>query len=216
MFYDEKADYKSYLPDIFQNIVEIDALNGAINIELDKLNARIKREVKNRFPAFCDEEGCARWEKILGISEVLITGTPAAGKNLFERGATATEYESYEEGANKQKLQTRRNAIKAKLMMKPPINMETLKNIVEAYMGLNVDVSLDEYKLHIKYRGQSRIADLQPLYETLWKTIPANMLVDIGYAYLLWNELDAQKLTFAELEDKHLTFDTLERGEWIG
>ena len=82
-------------------------------------------------------------------------------------------------------------------------------------MGLEVDVSLDGYQVHIKYRGESRIADLNPLYATMWKTIPANMLVDIAYLYTIWDELDAQSLTFDELDAKNLTMNAFEKGEWI-
>ena len=119
---------------------------------------------------------------------------------------------SFDSGAT---LQARRDAIRAKIITKPPINLRVLQSIVEAYMGLGADVSLDGYQVHIKYRGESRIADLNPLYATMWKAVPANMLVDIAYAYLTWDELDAQSLTFDQLDAKSLTMNDFEKGEWI-
>lgn len=186
MFYDDPSDYMEQLPESLQGIVEINAIGDTVNIQIDKLSAYIKKWVDNKSPSNADEDGCARWENILGIS------TPLNGT-----------------------LQARRDAIRSKIMTKPPINLNVLKSIVEAYMGLTVDIMLDGYQLHIKYRGESRIADLNPLYATMWETIPANMLVDIAYAYLTWNELDAQSLTFEELDAKNLTMTELEKGEWI-
>jgi uncharacterized protein YmfQ (DUF2313 family) len=186
MFYDEPSNYLEQLPEKLQGIVEINAIAGTVDFEIDKLSAVIKTAVNNRFPSTADEDGCARWEKILGLS------TPMNGT-----------------------LQARRDAIRAAIITKPPINLSTLKSIVEAYMGLTVDITIDGYNVHIKYRGESRIADLNPLFETMWKTIPANMLVDIAYAYLQWDELDEQNLTFDALDAINLTVTDFERGEWI-
>lgn len=186
MFYDESADYKAELPEIFQDVVEIDALAGALNIQLDKLSALVKSTAENKSVSTADEAGCARWEKMLGVSAPMNST-----------------------------LQARRDALKAKLMTKPPINLQVLKAIVEAYMGLGVDISVDGYTVKIRYRGESRIADLNPLIATAYEKIPANMLLDIAYLYLIWDELDGQSLTFDTLDAKNLTMDNLERGEWI-
>ena len=186
MFYDGSADFESYLPENLQGIVEIDALAGTINIEVDKLSALVKSMVDNKSVSTADETGVARWEKMIGVN------TPLNST-----------------------LQARRDALKAKLMSKPPINLNVLKTIIQAYMGLEVDISVSNFTITVKYRGESRIADLNPLYVTAYETIPANMLLDISYLYLIWNELDTQNLTFNQLDAKNLTMDTLERGEWI-
>lgn len=186
MFYDDVADYKSYLIEKFQGIVEVDAIAGSVNFEIDKLSNLIKTGVNNRFIATCDETGAARWEKILSVSASL--------------GST---------------LQARRNALKAKLMAKPPINLQVLKGVIQAYMGVDVDITVANFIVTVKYRGTSRIADLVPLYTTVYEMIPANLLMAISYSYLVWDELDAQNLIFDQLDTKNLTFDTLERGEWI-
>lgn len=186
MFYDDSAEYESYLPQKLQGLVEIDALDTSVRAELDSFMALIKKNVSNKSVSTCDEDGALRWEKILGVSSPMNST-----------------------------LQARRDALKAKLMTKPPINLKVLKAIVEAYMGLEVDMWVDGYTVKIRYRGESRIADLNPLIATGYEKIPANMLLDISYLYLVWDELDAQNLTFDQLDAKNLTFTNLERGEWI-
>ena len=182
MFYDDTADYKSYLPDSFQDVVEIDAIAGTVNIEIDKLSALVKGMVGNKSVATADEAGCARWEKILGVT------TPMNST-----------------------LQARRDALKAKLMTKPPINLQVLKSIVEAYMGLPVTISVDRYTVKIRYRGESRIADLNPLIATAYEKIPANMLMDIAYLYATWGEVKATYPTWNDVKDK--TWEQIHKGE---
>ena len=82
-------------------------------------------------------------------------------------------------------------------------------------MGLGVDISVQDFVIKIRYRGESRVADLNPLYATAYETIPANLLLDIAYHYVTWDELDAQLMTFDQLDAKNLTLTQLERGEWI-
>lgn len=186
MFYDHKNDFKGYLIDRLQDVVEIDAIAGVVNIQMDALSEQVRKMVKNKSVSTCDEEGARRWEKLLGVSSPM----------------NAT-------------LQARRDALKAKLMTKPPININVLRNMVEAYMGLSVEVSVEDFVIKVRYRGESRIADLKPLYATAYETIPANLLLDIAYIYLTWDELDDQALTFDQLDEKNLTLTQLERGEWI-
>jgi hypothetical protein len=186
LFYEEPAEYKSYLPEKLQSTVEINALDTAVRSELDNFMAEIKKNVDNKFVSTGDEEGSLRWEKLLNVT------TPLNGT-----------------------LQARRDALKAKLMTKPPINLQVLKGIIKAYMGLEVDISVDNFTVKVRYRGESRIKDLNPLYVTAYETIPANMLMDIAYLYLLWSETDAKNLTWVQMDAKKLTWYQWERGEWL-
>ncbi len=86
-------------------------------------------------------------------------------------------------------LKARREAVLAKLRTKPPINLITLKEIIEAYMGVTVEIYLDGYTVKVRYRGESRIADLAPLYATAYETIPANLILEIAYVYVTWGEV---------------------------
>lgn len=187
MFYNTPADFLSRLPDRLQDIVEFGALADAVNPELDALSAAIGTMAANKAISTADTDGLARWEAILGVS------TPLSGT-----------------------LKSRREALKARLMTKPPINMETLRNIIETYMGVPVEIDLADSVVSVLYRGTAKVADLRPLYATLYETIPASLLVEIAYKYLLWAEMDAQGLDFDALDALGLNWDTLERGEWIG
>lgn len=185
-FYDNPIDYMEYIPQNLQEIIEINAMSGAINIELQKLNDYIKKWCENMLLKNADLEGVERWEKMLNIYNPLMPD-----------------------------LQSRINNIRSKLITRPPINISTLKQIVEAYMGVEVDVAVKNYKATIWYRGESKIADLKPLYKTIYDTIPAHILCEIMYRWLVFDELDLQNITFNDLDSKNLTFDDFEKGEWI-
>ncbi|WMJ82734.1 putative phage tail protein [Oscillospiraceae bacterium LTW-04] len=187
MFYNTPADFLSHLPERLQSVTEFAALAGVVNPELDETNAAVAVMVANAAISTADAVGLSRWEAILGVSAPL-NGT----------------------------LKSRREALMARLKTKPPINLETLRGIIETYMGVSVEIGLADSVVSVVYRGTARVADLRPLYATLYETIPAILLVQIAYKYLVWNELDAQGLTFSALDTKDFDWITLERGEWIG
>lgn len=178
--------YLDYLPVYLRSIKELKALGNCVDQQIKTFQERVNQTNLNGFFPTAETAIIARWENILGLSAPL-------NASLFAR----------------------RDAIKAKLMTKPPINLNALKGIIEAYMGLDVDISVADFIVTVKYRGESRIADLDPLYATAYETIPANLLLSISYLYLIWDELDAQNLTFDQLDTKNLTMTDLERGEWI-
>ena len=181
MFYDHASDYKSYLIDKLQDVVEIDAIAGAVNIQLDKLQNVVKQMVLNKSVTTCDEGGAKRWEKMLGVTSPLNSS-----------------------------LRARRDALRAKLMTKPPINLQALRAVVEAYMGLEVDITVEDFVIKIRYRGESRIADLNPLYATSYEMIPANLLMDIAYLYLTWGEVKSNYPTWGDVKAK--TWDAIHKG----
>lgn len=187
MFVYQAPDYAGYLPNTMLDVQEIEEIRKAVNPELELLFGRVQRAVENRFTTGLDLEGAARFEQILGLS------TPLNGT-----------------------LKARREAIRAKLMTKPPINMETVRSIIEAYMGVPVDLEEQNYLLRAWYRGTSQTPDLEPLRQTLYQVIPAALLLEILYRYLTWTELDRQNLSFEQLDAKKLDWDTFERGEWVG
>lgn len=187
MFYNTPSHFLSRLPERLQSVTEFSALADTVNPEIDATNAAVGLMAANAMISTADENGVKRWEKILGVS------TPMNST-----------------------LQARKDALIARLMTKPPINLETLREIIEAYMGLGVEISVTGSVITVLYRGLSRIWDLSPLYATLYETIPASLLVQIAYKYLTWYEFNAQQLTFLALDAKGLNWNTLERGEWIG
>lgn len=187
MFYNTPADFLSHLPERLQGVTEFGVIAEAVNPALDKTNTAVADMVANASISTANATGLARWESILGVS------TPLSGT-----------------------IKARREALKARLMTKPPINLETLRGIIETYMGVEVEIGQADSIVSVVYRGTAKVADLRPLYATLYETVPASLLVQIAYKYLVWHELDAQVLTFSTLDAKRFDWNTLERGEWIG
>ena len=186
MFYDEKSDYLGFLPGALQDVLEMQKIADAVNIQVDELLARIKRETQNKFVATADEAGISRWEQILGVT------TPLDAS-----------------------LESRRAAVLAKKRGKPPINEGTMRRIVETYLSLPVQISIANYIVSIRYRGTPASEAMDPLYQTLYDTIPANLILDIDYLYLVWDELDSLHLTWDALDEVNHPFTDFERGLWI-
>lgn len=186
MFYDEKSDFLGFLPESIQEALEMQEIARAVNVKVDDLLALIKREVKNKFAATADEKGIARWEQILGV-------IPLPGSSL--------------EG--------RRAAVLAKKRAKPPINEGTMRHMIETYLSLPVQIWISNYIVTIRYRGIPACEDMEPLYQTLFDTIPANLLLDIDYLYVIWDELDGLHLSWEEMDAISHPFENFERGLWI-
>ena len=77
-FYEIPADYVSHLPEVLQDMEDIQLMAKIINPYLDALNGKIKRIVDNKTVTFADAEGISRWEQILGVS-------PPIGGTLEDR-----------------------------------------------------------------------------------------------------------------------------------
>ena len=185
-FYEKKTDLAALLPDMLSGTAELAAICAAEGVEIDKGNLLIAQTADNLCIASAAAEGLTRWEKILGGS------MPIAST-----------------------IQARRDALIAKLMTKPPINLYVLNSIIEAYLGLEVELSVSGYIVRVRYRGETKIADLAPLYATAYEAIPANLILDIAYKFLTWNELDSLGLFFDGLDAKGLSWREFEKGEWI-
>lgn len=112
-FYEIPADYVSCLPEVLQDIEDIRLMAKIINPYLAALNGKIKRIVDNKTVTFADAEGISRWEQILGVS-------PPIGGTLEDR----------------------RNACLAKLRARGVINLDTLRRVVETYLGVPVEIEM--------------------------------------------------------------------------
>lgn len=193
-FYDIPANYAGHLPEVLQDIEDIQLLAAIINPYLDALNGKIKKIVDNKTVIYADAEGIGRWEEILGVSSPI--------------------------GAE---LEARRNACLAKLRARGVINLGTLRRVVETYLGVPVDIEMwwdaeeltwgqvqeqyktwhnasrrkwgdfyrqgEPYVIDIYYRGTTKIPDLAPLYEMLYELIPANLIIKVLYKYQTWGEV---------------------------
>ena len=214
-FYEVPANYMKLLPEVFQGIKEFELLAEIINPYLDELNAILKRYTDNSNVLYADEEGIARWEKILAVS-------PPIGGTLEDR----------------------RRACLAKLRSRGVINLDTLRNVVETYLGVPVDIEMwwdaekitwgeameryktwgnvkdkkwgdfykesEPYTIYIYYRGTTKIPDLAPLYEMIYEMIPANLIVKIQYDYVTWGEAMEKYGTWGAVKD--MTWGAVMRG----
>lgn len=153
------ADYLARLPEVLQEILEIQTLANCLNPELDSTGQTAKATADILSVQLANIDGVARWEKILGVTTPLNSS-----------------------------LKARRDALLAKLSTKPPINLTMLSGLIETYMGVPVDLSAKDFVLSIMYRGETKIPDLSPLYATLYDTIPANLTVTVVYNWVTWGE----------------------------
>lgn len=171
----EARPYIEHVPEFLRGIIEIKALGNAIKIHMAKFYDAMDELVSNQYPDTMSVTIVERWEKILNLS------TPINGS-----------------------LESRRQAIKAKLLTKPPINLQTLKAVIEAYLGVDVNCSLLEkpYTINVTYRGLTSIPDLEPLYQTIYELIPANMALEIAYAYIKWQEILEMQKTWGKVKEK--------------
>lgn len=166
--------YQEYLPEIYRGLLEIKTLAGVIDVDMSRYYELLRQFVDNRYIMSMDTETVQRWESIFDIASPI-----------------------------KDDLQSRRQAIQAKFMSQPPINLDTLKRIVEAYLGVPVSITqhLDPYVVRITYRGLEKLPDLTPLYTSIYDTIPANIKLVIEYAYQLWIEVKNGN-TWEQLKNK--------------
>ncbi len=169
----ERRDYIEHIPENLKDFVEIKVIGDVYDIEITNVYDAMNQVLDNMQTATMDEAVVARWEKMLSIT------TPIDAS-----------------------LQSRRNAILSKFKTQPPINIATLKQLIEAYIGVEVDITQNEvdYTVNIRYRGLSQLPDLVPFYKTLYNVVPANMAVIIEYAYITWNEILSQ--TWGDLQNE--------------
>lgn len=186
LFFEKKTELITLLPERLREVEEFKLICECEAEELDKANGFIAETVANTFVPTAGEDGLSRWEKILGVFTPLGTTVKA-----------------------------RREAVLAKLMTKPPINLAVLKGIIEAYMGVAVEITVEGYRISVKYRGEARVVDIAPLFVTLYSIIPANMTAEIGYKFLIWKELDGAKINFNDLDLKIVTWQDFEKGVWL-
>ena len=171
MFYDDQADYLYFLPDKIASTEEARAIAEAINPEIDLLSATIKMMANDKNISTASITGIARWEDMLGINPV--------------QGAT---------------LEQRRDAVKSKLISKPPINLRRLEEVVSTYLGVPATAEVKNYILTIWYRG-AIIGDGQDaLQENVERIIPANLVLKILYNYIRWGAI--KPLTWGQLKQK--------------
>ena len=90
-------------------------------------------------------------------------------------------------------LDARKQRILAKMRQRPPINEAMLKLMMVGILGeiVKVENGIEDYSVIVKYREQTGTENVEFAKALLRELIPANMLLEIVYAYIEWKDVRA-------------------------
>lgn len=149
------VDVLDYLPKVVRTIKEFEVLGDAENPEINNLWLDNQIVLNNQFINTLDEQGCARWEKMLDI-------TPKG---------TAT-------------VEDRRLAILARINASLPYTYRQLENFLRNICNNDYTLALDNanYKLTVLL-NLSRRNQFDEVSNLLSRVIPANIVFEVGLKY---------------------------------
>lgn len=145
-----------YLPLVFQEVREFEAITIAQQPEVDKLHSELKIVEDNFFIASLDERGCERWESMLDI-------TPTTTETLTDR----------------------RFAIQTKYGETLPYTWAALTARLDTMVGAGAydlieDTARYTLTLKIGLANKNQLAAVKKLMESL---VPCNIILDIQLKY---------------------------------
>ena len=148
-------DILDYLPDVIKDVTEYQEIANAENPTINTLWENHRKTFNNQFIDTLDEQGCARWEKMLDI-------TPKG---------TAT-------------VEDRRLAILARINASLPYTYRQLENFLKNICGNGYTINLDSahYKLTVLL-NLNRKNQFDEVENLLAKVIPANIMFDVMLQY---------------------------------
>ena len=149
------VDVLDYLPKVVRTIKEFEVLGNAENPEINNLWLDNQIVLNNQFINNLDEQGCARWEKMLDI-------TPKG---------TAT-------------VEDRRLAILARINASLPYTYRQLENFLRNICDDDYTMTLDHtnYTLTVLL-SLSRQNQFDEVSNLLAKVIPANLIFNVSLKY---------------------------------
>ena len=149
------VDVLDYLPKVVRTIKEFEVLGNAENPEINNLWLDNQIVLNNQFINNLDEQGCARWEKMLDI-------TPKG---------TAT-------------VEDRRLAILARINTSLPYTYRQLENFLRNICADDYTMTLDNenYTLTVLL-SLSRQNQFDEVSNLLAKVIPANLICNVSLKY---------------------------------
>ena len=151
-----------YLPPAVRDLREMRALAAGQERVLSALWDAVKAAFNDQYAASLSENGVSRWEKILGI-------TPKGGDTLGNR----------------------RTRVLTRLLEQIPVTKRTLNQQLLAMCGKNgyrMELDPARYTLGVLIAVNSS-ALLSSVGELVRKSVPANLLVQVGYLYNRHREL---------------------------
>lgn len=151
----DNIDILDYLPDIIKDVTEYQEIANAENPSINSLWENHRKTFNNQFINTLDEQGCARWEKMLDI-------TPKG---------TAT-------------VEDRRLAILARINASLPYTYRQLENFLRNICADDYTMTLDNenYTLTVLL-SLSRQNQFDEVSNLLAKVIPANLICNVGLKY---------------------------------
>ena len=149
------VDVLDYLPKVIRTIKEFEVLGDAENPEINNLWLDNQIVLNNQFINTLDEQGCARWEKMLDI-------TPKG---------TAT-------------IEDRRLAILARINASLPYTYRQLENFLRNICDDDYTMTLDNanYTLTVLL-NLSRQNQFDEVSNLLARVIPANLICNVSLKY---------------------------------
>lgn len=151
----DNIDILDYLPDVIKDVTEYQEIANAENPTINTLWENHRKTFNNQFINTLDEQGCARWEKMLDM-------TPKG---------TAT-------------VEDRRLAILARINASLPYTYRQLENFLRNICADDYTLALDNanYKLTVLL-NLSRQNQFDEVTHLLSRVIPANIVFEVGLKY---------------------------------
>lgn len=167
-WHETRVSVLEYLPECLADNELFAALADGADYGIAELKKHMENVLANCYVWTADAETVARYEKIWNLSA---DGLPLAN---------------------------RRARIAAKMQQHPPINGVMLKRMMHGVLGniVKVEKGNGNYTLVVKYREESGNEDVDFAKAMIRELVPANMMLEVVYAYNEWQEVQA--LTWGE------------------
>lgn len=113
----------------------------------------------------------------------------------------------------------RRTRIISKMRGAGTTTAALIQNVAESFS--NGDVEIIEipaqHRFDVKFVGTLGIPpNMDDLTAVIEQIKPAHLAYAYIFIYMIWGVLDAQAITFTQLDALNVDWDTFKRGEWIG
>lgn len=161
LWYENELGMADYLPDCLNRELLFQELCKGVDRGMDDLKEYAQEILKNGYLMTADESILTRYETIFSL---VTTGMS---------------------------LDYRRNRIASQFRQRPPIHLARLKGMMYGVLGeiVKVEEGQEAYSLIIKYKEQTGYEDEESGKELLRRLVPANIALQVLYAYVEWQEV---------------------------
>lgn len=204
-----EVNIQNYQPPLVRKQREMEYITSAENPEFEQIYELLDIAMKDQFVVTATEIGISRWEKILKIK-------PPSGSTLEQRRA----------------------AVLARLLSRMPINLEVVRQVVETYLGVPVDIHLwwnedirtweeieedfDTWDAVSFFNWEDFYMELEPYtilitYKNTIEVADVSPLIRMLYEMIPANLKVVVKFlykTWEEVEEKYETWEDLEVTTW--